>query len=155
MQKDPKGFSLIDFILGLIIVGVLGYVAMQCYFKWSESFRGQEAADQLKKVKSQVEVCAYVKSDISNCLANVENVNTLHFKCCDGKKIPTKDNSTSYLLYATRNDNDMSVVDEGGIQPACPSDSKGIHREKSGVGLCRNSDGTFIVQGWGIYKGTF
>ena len=154
MQKEAKGFSLIDFIFAIIILGVVGFVSMQGYFKWSESFRGQEGADQLKKIKSKIEVCSYAKPNLSVCLQEVETEDTLHFKCCEGKD-NSKNHNVTYAMYAIRNDNDMSIVDVGGQQPSCLSNIKPIERDRSGVGLCRHVDGTFTVEGWGIYKGIY
>ncbi len=153
MQKEAKGFSLIDFILAIIVLGVIGFISMQWYFKWSESFRGQEGADQVKTIKSKIEICSYAKQ-LSVCLSQAEAESTLHFKCCEGKD-NSKNHNMAYALYAIRNDNDMPLVDVGGQQPACGAGTKPVERDRSGVGLCRNADGTFIVEGWGLYKGIY
>lgn len=160
LKKNQKGLSLFDIILALIVVGYGGYFAMQFYFKWSESLHWAEAADQLKSIKRQIELCIVAKpgmTGIDNCILNptVQGANIMNFKCCDAINNTISPEKISYMIYATRNDHDLSINDSGGDQPVCEQEGKTTVRLQSGIQLCRNFDGTYTLEGWGIYKGTY
>ncbi len=159
-KKNNRGLSLFDIILALIVAGYLGYFSIQWYIKWSESLNWAEAVHQLKTVKSKIELCMMAKNDINsidNCIFNssVQEANTIHFKCCEGKNITISSQQISYEIFAIRTDHDLTISDEGGEEPVCSPDGKTQYRNRSGISLCRNFDGTYTLLGWGIYKGEY
>lgn len=107
MNRNKTGFTLLEIIIVIIIVGVLASLALPRFFATVEFSRGQEALTAISSVRGGLERCFVSKggSSYSGCTtANIDTGDPLvgapnaHFTIAVSGQ-----SATGYTITATRN----------------------------------------------------
>ncbi len=130
--KNKSGFTLLEIIIVIIIVGVLASLALPRFFATVEFSRSTEALAAITAIRQSMERCYLQKNgNYTTCttfavldLENPANSPNSHFTY----GIPSA-NATAYVVTATRNTRDGGVNTSG---LGLAQDLSGITR--SGVG---------------------
>lgn len=73
-MKKQQGFTLIELMIVVAIIGILAAIAMPAYQNYTNKARYSEVVQAATGVKSAVEVCAQVQGGFTNCTANTNGV---------------------------------------------------------------------------------
>ncbi len=127
-HRDKKGFTLLEVLIVIVIIGILASLAMPRFFRTVEYSRATEALAQLSAVRSSMQRCYLLQNSYTGCnaftLLDVEDPGTItgnHFTYALGT------GATTFLITATRN-----TVDGGSTANRVTIDQDG---DKNGVGL--------------------
>ena len=102
--KNKSGFTLLEVIIVIIIVGVLASLALPRFFSTVEYSRGTEAMSALATVRQSIERCYLMRRDYGSCTSfatldveNPEAVPNAHFMYVIASGV-----ATEYTITATR-----------------------------------------------------
>ena len=149
-----KGFTLIEIIVVLIILGVLAAIAVGSYFDWINRSTAAEAYSYIKSLKDQLELCVVVHGSISSeyatCVDNVVN-NTPHppnfiIPVGPGRGWSSP-SSMAYKITIVRN----GPIEQHYTVPTCMGNIGASFQ--SGFILCHEYSGEVTRQSWGIFQG--
>lgn len=66
-MKNTKGFTLIELMIVVAIIGILAAIALPAYQGYTNKAKFTETVNSTASVKSAVEVCAQVNNALTNC----------------------------------------------------------------------------------------
>lgn len=69
MKNVQKGFTLIELMIVVAIIGILAAVAIPAYSNYTKKAKFQEVVQATQAVKTAIEVCASDEGAITNCTA--------------------------------------------------------------------------------------
>lgn len=74
MKQAQKGFTLIELMIVVAIIGILAAVAIPAYSNYTKKAKFTEVVNSVAAVKTAVEVCASEAADLSVCIAGTPGV---------------------------------------------------------------------------------
>ncbi|MBF0521840.1 MAG: prepilin-type N-terminal cleavage/methylation domain-containing protein [Candidatus Omnitrophica bacterium] len=108
MKLNKKGFTLLELIIVIIIIGVLASMALPRFFKTVEFSRSAEALNSLGTIRRSVERCALMAgSNTGTQCNNITNLDIANPGSSAGThftySITTADSAGTITVVATRN----------------------------------------------------
>ncbi len=153
-RSTHEGFTIIELIVSMIIVGIAAAIALPNFFGWVEKSHAQEAASTLYSMAIDQDACVQVHPwsvwDVY-CLPLVQNYPaSLSFNyLVNAQAIPSQQ---CYNIVATR----KNSSNLGNFTISCGGCSwTYTNVTLDYVALCRDPNGNRIVTGGGVYQGLF
>ena len=72
--KNQKGFTLIELMIVVAIIGILAAIALPAYTNYTQKARFTEVVNATSAVKSAVEVCAQTTGALTACIQNSNGI---------------------------------------------------------------------------------
>lgn len=69
-NKQAQGFTLIELMIVVAIIGILAAIALPAYQTYTNKAKFSEVINATAAVKSAIEVCTQTKSDLTECDAS-------------------------------------------------------------------------------------
>jgi type IV pilus assembly protein PilA len=74
MQKVQKGFTLIELMIVVAIIGILAAVALPAYSDYTKKAKFSEVVLATQAIKTAVEVCAQDQNSLAPCIAGAQGI---------------------------------------------------------------------------------
>ena len=74
VQTNQKGFTLIELMIVVAIIGILAAIALPAYNNYTDKAKFTEVINATAASKSAVEVCAQVENDLADCDAGTKGI---------------------------------------------------------------------------------
>ena len=157
LRRKNKGFTLIEIIVVLIILGVIAAIAVPSYFNWVERSRSAEASIYIKSLKDTLEGCLAIQGvgnvDVSTCLSSVQSPR--HFITGTIFDSINSGSATVYGFRVLRNNVDLAQDPffTSVYNANCGGSTFGV--QGSVFYICRSNNGSYTIQGFGLYQGIY
>lgn len=138
--KKNSGFTLLEIIIVIIIVGVLAALALPKFFSTIEQSRAAEAFGQLNAVRGAMERCYLLTGEYDDCsdlgaALDIEDPNSVNGRLFD-YVVSTTSGSDIYTITATRNTVEASTQATGSKIELSVDPAIGV--SKSGTTVFKN-----------------
>ncbi|MDT0593516.1 prepilin-type N-terminal cleavage/methylation domain-containing protein [Aestuariibacter sp. P117] len=74
IQSNQKGFTLIELMIVVAIIGILAAIALPAYNNYTDKAKFTEVINATAAAKSAVEVCAQVEAALTDCDAGTNGI---------------------------------------------------------------------------------
>lgn len=74
IQSNQKGFTLIELMIVVAIIGILAAIALPAYNNYTDKAKFTEVINATAAAKSAVEVCAQINAGLDECDAGTEGI---------------------------------------------------------------------------------
>jgi type IV pilus assembly protein PilA len=74
INKNQKGFTLIELMIVVAIIGILAAIALPAYQSYTDKAKFTEVINATAAAKSAVEVCAQVEGNVAICDAGTKGI---------------------------------------------------------------------------------
>jgi prepilin-type N-terminal cleavage/methylation domain-containing protein len=155
-MRRVRGFTLLEVLIVVIIIGVLASVAMPLFGRQIERARATEAVTALGFIRKAMEECylarnlSYDGCDFLNYMEDPFAQPQSHFLLFN-QWTPAEG---GYLIVLDRNDYELSDTSPGdSLSVSCGINSVGTSSSRGLIMLCRMPDGTLFIEGTGFYEG--
>ena len=74
MKASQKGFTLIELMIVVAIIGILAAIALPAYNNYTDKAKFTEVVNATAAAKSAVEVCAQIAGAITDCAAGTKGI---------------------------------------------------------------------------------
>ena len=104
MKKPQKGFTLIELMIVVAIVGILAAVALPAYQNYTNRAKFAEVINATQAVKAAVESCAMRKGALTACGTATDNeVSTVQAGAAGGQNVASVAVAANGTITATGN----------------------------------------------------
>ncbi len=136
MKKIQQGFTLIELMIVVAIIGILAAIAMPAYQNYTDKAQYTEVILAATPYKSAMEICAQVQGGLTNCTSGNNGVPTNMQENADPS------DNVDYVMINTSGDIVVTPNEVGGIAEAdtytlSPTYSNGV---VTWVATCANGD---------------
>lgn len=76
MKQEQKGFTLIELMIVIAIIGILAAIALSAYQTYTKKAKFSEVVTASTSVKSAIEICYQTTGDLAACGTGNGSVNT-------------------------------------------------------------------------------
>ena len=164
-KSNTTGFTLIEIIVVLIILGVLAALAIPSYFTWIRRSQAAEAIVSMKQINDRIQACAaaagFADASKDKCFSSLAQGTTGNFSYNFPSSViqtnlgPMPWASGAYTFFMEpliAIPNDPCVSPGCSLPNVCEQPSI-LGRGRSGIQICHHSNGTIELTGYGIFKG--
>ncbi len=102
MNKKAQGFTLIELMIVVAIIGILAAIALPAYQTYTAKARFSEVVNATGGVKTAIEVCAQTNGAMTDCHANANGNNTV-IKALDGADVGQYVNDVTVTIIDASN----------------------------------------------------
>src|ERR1035438_4108310 len=74
MNPTQKGFTLIELMIVVAIIGILAAVAIPSYSNYTKKAKFTEVIQSVMSIKTAIESCASELDDVTNCMSGLNGI---------------------------------------------------------------------------------